>query len=57
LAGFATLVLVMLYQNGVLTPEKPAQVVSFIWFSFVGCMVTLAVGLACSRGQKGGVGN
>lgn len=57
LAGFATLVLVMLYQNGVLTPDKPAQVVSFIWFSFVGCMVTLGVGLACSRGQKGGVRN
>lgn len=52
LAGFSTLLGLYLYQLGVFTSQAPAQVVSFIWFSLLGCLVTMAVGLITS-GRSG----
>ncbi len=48
LAGFACLLTLFMYQQGAFTPEKPAMLVSFIWFSPFGCLITLAVGLLTS---------
>lgn len=50
LAGFLSLLTLYLYQNGLFTPVKPALLVSFIWFSFFGCLITIGVGLLCSKG-------
>jgi len=48
LGGFAFVLSLYLYQNGMITAQKPAQVVSFIWFSLIGCAVTMTVGLLTS---------
>lgn len=48
LTGFCSVLLLYLYQNGVLTPAKPAILVSFIWFSLIGCLITTLVGLLTS---------
>jgi sodium-coupled monocarboxylate transporter 8/12 len=50
LAGFLALVSLYFYQIGLFTPEKPAQLVSFIWFSLFGALLTVGVGLIVSRG-------
>lgn len=49
LAGFVVLLGLLLYQNGVFTATKPAVLVSFIWFSLLGCLVTMSVGLLVSK--------
>ncbi len=49
LAGFTLLLGIYLYQNGVFTTEVPAQLVSFIWFSLFGSLITVLTGLAVSR--------
>lgn len=49
LVGFVTLLLLFLWQNKVLTGQAPSMVVSFIWFSFLGCTMTLVTGLALSK--------
>ncbi len=52
LSGFGTLLSLYLYQSGFFTPEKPAPLISFVWFSLLGCSVTMAVGLLTSgRGR------
>jgi len=48
LAGFVTLLSIFMYQNGVFTAVKPAPVVSFLWFSLFGCIITMGVGLLTS---------
>ena len=48
LAGFVSLVTLYLYQTGAFTAQKPALLVSFIWFSFFGCAITMSVGLLTS---------
>jgi Na+/proline symporter len=48
LAGFIGLLSIYLYQSGFFTAEKPAPVVSFIWFSLFGCAITMIVGLLTS---------
>jgi sodium-coupled monocarboxylate transporter 8/12 len=48
LAGFSFVLLLYLYQNGMLTAEHPGTLVSFIWFSLIGCAVTMSVGLLTS---------
>ncbi len=48
LAGFLVLLGIYLYQSGLFTAEKPEVLVSFIWFSLLGCGITTAVGLATS---------
>lgn len=48
LAGFAFVLLLYLFQNGMLTARKPDQLISFIWFSLIGCAITMAVGLLIS---------
>ncbi len=48
LAGFVSLVTLYLYQTGAFTAQKPALLVSFIWFSFFGCAITMGVGLLTS---------
>ena len=45
LVGFVALLSLLLYQNGVFTAVKPPPLISFIWFTFVGCLITMAVGL------------
>jgi sodium-coupled monocarboxylate transporter 8/12 len=52
LAGFLSLLSLHLYQSGIFTAEKPAILVSFLWFSFFGCLITIAFGLAASHGRK-----
>jgi sodium-coupled monocarboxylate transporter 8/12 len=49
LAGFIALLSVYLYQSGFLTTQKPAPIVSFIWFSLFGCIITLGAGLLTSK--------
>jgi SSS family transporter len=51
LAGFLSLLTLYLYQNGLFTAERPAPLVSFIWFSFLGSLVTVVVGILLSRGN------
>ncbi|MGV3661476.1 MAG: sodium:solute symporter family transporter [Prosthecobacter sp.] len=53
LIGFVALLLLFLWQNKVLTGQAPSLVISFIWFSFLGCAVTLVTGLALSSKQRG----
>jgi sodium-coupled monocarboxylate transporter 8/12 len=48
IAGFSVVLPLHLYQNGFLTAEKPDTIVSFIWFSLIGCSVTMIVGLITS---------
>jgi Na+/proline symporter len=48
LVGFASVLGLYLYQSGMITAQKPAQVVSFIWFTFIGCAITMAAGLLTS---------
>ena len=48
LAGFATLLGIFMYQNGVFTTVKPPMLVSFIWFSLLGTIITMTVGLLTS---------
>jgi SSS family transporter len=54
LAGFLALISLYFYQIGLFTPEKPAQLVSFIWFSLFGALLTVGVGLLVSqrRGEE-----
>ena len=52
LAGFLSLLSLHLYQSGIFTAQKPAILVSFLWFSFFGCLITIAFGLAASHGRK-----
>lgn len=47
-ASFASVLALYLYQTGFFTPEKPPPVVSFIWFTLIGCSITVAVGLLAS---------
>ncbi|MES2599110.1 MAG: sodium/solute symporter [Verrucomicrobiota bacterium] len=49
--GFVSILSLFLYQNGIFTTQKPEQLVSFLWFTFFGCVITMIVGLACSRGS------
>lgn len=51
LTGFLGLFLLYLYQSGVFTSERPEILVSFIWFSFLGCLLTVLTGLLLSRGK------
>jgi SSS family transporter len=48
LAGFVTLVVLFMYQNGAFTAEKPKMLCSFIWFSLLGTLITLTIGLITS---------
>lgn len=48
-AGFVGLLGLFLYQNGAFTEQKPPQMVSFIWFSLLGTLITMSVGLVLSR--------
>ncbi|MBX7211606.1 MAG: sodium/solute symporter [Verrucomicrobiaceae bacterium] len=48
LGGFVFVLLLYLYQNGMMTATKPEQMVSFIWFSLIGCAITMTVGLLTS---------
>jgi SSS family transporter len=52
LAGFTALVTLYLYQNGVFTKEVPPKLVSFIWFSLFGCLITMGVGVLTSRRER-----
>jgi sodium-coupled monocarboxylate transporter 8/12 len=50
LAGFIGLLVLFLYQAGALTAAKPEPpLVSFIWFTLIGCAVTMGVGLLASE--------
>jgi len=52
LAGFIGLLSIYLYQNGFFTAVKPAPVVSFIWFSLFGCIITMGFGLLTSKASS-----
>jgi sodium-coupled monocarboxylate transporter 8/12 len=49
LTGFIAILSIYLYQGGVFTAEVPKQIVSFIWFSLFGCLITMGVGLLTSK--------
>jgi SSS family transporter len=51
LVGFITLMAIYLYQEGFFSANKPPMLVSFLWFSMIGCLITMAVGLICSSAQ------
>ncbi len=53
LAGFSTLLAVYLYQSGAFTDAVPTPVVSFIWFSLCGGLITATTGLLTSRKMPG----
>lgn len=48
LAGFVVVLTLYLYQSGMITAKQPAQLVSFIWFSVIGCAITTITGLLTS---------
>lgn len=52
LAGFLGVLLLFLYQAGAFTSVKPPQLVSFIWFTLIGTIVTMGVGLVFSGKQS-----
>ncbi len=54
LVGFLSLLALFLYQSGAFTAETPETVVSFIWYSLFGCLITVGVGLLLSRGRNDG---
>ena len=47
-SGFAVLLGLFSYQNGLFTAVKPPQMISFVWFSILGCAVTMLIGLITS---------
>jgi sodium-coupled monocarboxylate transporter 8/12 len=49
LIGFLSLLSLYFYQIGLFTPAPPTQLVSFIWFSLLGALLTAGVGLIASR--------
>ncbi len=49
--GFLSLLALFLYQSGAFTAETPETLVSFIWYSLFGCLITVGVGLLLSRGK------
>jgi sodium-coupled monocarboxylate transporter 8/12 len=51
LVGFLSLVALYFYQIGFFTAEKPAQLVSFIWFSLFGALITVGTGLLVPVGN------
>lgn len=51
LVGFVALLTLYFYQIGFFTAEKPALLVSFIWFSLFGALITVVIGLLVSRGS------
>lgn len=51
LVGFLSLVALYFYQIGLFTAEKPAQLVSFIWFSLFGALITVGTGLLVPVGN------
>lgn len=48
LVGFLSLLTLHLYQSGAFTAAKPELLVSFLWFSLFGCLITIGVGLIVS---------
>jgi sodium-coupled monocarboxylate transporter 8/12 len=51
LVGFLSLVALYFYQIGLFTAEKPEQLVSFIWFSLFGALITVGTGLLVPVGN------
>lgn len=51
LVGFLSLLTLYLHQAGVFTAEKPATLVSFLWFSLFGALITIGTGLLVSSGK------
>lgn len=47
-AGFVALLGLFLYQSGCFTAAKPHQMISFVWFTLLGCVITTSVGLLTS---------
>ncbi len=45
LCGFLALLSLYLYQAGLFTATKPETKVAFLWYSFFGCVLTVAIGL------------
>jgi SSS family transporter len=46
--GFISVLLLYLYQNGIVISDKPQVIVSFVWFTFIGCIITMIIGLLTS---------
>ena len=44
LAGFAVLIFLFLYKTAPAPGMTPTVMVSFLWFTMIGCLVTMAVG-------------
>lgn len=48
LTGFCSVMLLYLYQAGAFTEQRPAPLVSFIWFTLIGSAITMFAGLLTS---------
>ncbi|MDQ3621427.1 MAG: sodium/solute symporter [Verrucomicrobiota bacterium] len=48
LSGFAVLLFLFFYKTAAGPEMKPATLVSFLWFTMIGCAVTMAVGMIVS---------
>jgi len=48
-AGFLVLLVLFFYKTAPAPGAKPAPVVSFLWFTMIGCIVTMLVGWLASR--------
>jgi SSS family transporter len=46
--GFISVLLLYFYQSGILIADKPQVIVSFVWFTVIGCAITMIVGLLTS---------
>jgi sodium-coupled monocarboxylate transporter 8/12 len=48
LVGFVSLLSLFLYQSGAFSAQKPPTLIAFVWFSLLGTLLTMGVGLAAS---------
>ncbi|MEQ1860781.1 MAG: sodium/solute symporter [Chthoniobacteraceae bacterium] len=52
LAGFVALIFLFFYKTAPMPGATPAPLVSFLWFTMIGCCITMAVGWFASGGGK-----
>lgn len=48
-AGFLVLIFLFFYKTAPAPDAKPTTLVSFLWFTMIGCLITMAVGWLASR--------
>lgn len=56
LAGFVALIFLFFYKTAPAPGATPTTIVSFLWFTMIGCFITMLVGWAASRRVSGEAG-